>query len=120
MCRGQEHDVGEMNRIVIALMQELDQLPNNVIVIGTTNRFDRLDPALVRRFSIQYEMQPLSEVEAYAVAHKIFEYAGINERISSEWYRCLGNSTSNKKIPASDVAKMCTDAVVALVMEETE
>ena len=56
MARGQRNDVGEMNRIVIALMQELDKLPNNVIIVGTTNRFDRLDPALIRRFPIQYEV----------------------------------------------------------------
>lgn len=35
---GQKNDVGEMNRIVIALMQEMDSLPNNVIIIGTPNR----------------------------------------------------------------------------------
>lgn len=50
MARGQKDDVGEMNRVVIAIMQEMDRLPNNVIIIGTTNRFDRLDPALIRRF----------------------------------------------------------------------
>jgi SpoVK/Ycf46/Vps4 family AAA+-type ATPase len=118
MRRGMNNDVGEMNRIVIALMQELDQLPNNLIIIGTTNRFDGLDPALARRFPIQYEIQPLSSVEAYDTAHKIFEYAGVGERISGEWYRNLDNYTSLKKIPASSVVKMCTDAIVALVMED--
>ena len=36
MRRGQT-DVGEMNRVVISLMQELDQLPNDMIVVATTN-----------------------------------------------------------------------------------
>ena len=41
-----------MNRITIAVMQELDRLSNNVILIGTTtNRADVLDEALVRRFT---------------------------------------------------------------------
>jgi SpoVK/Ycf46/Vps4 family AAA+-type ATPase len=117
MCRGQKNDVGEMNRIVIALMQELDQIPNNVIILGTTNRFDRLDPALVRRFPIQHDVQPLSTEEAHGMAHKFFEYAGVNDRISGEWYRNLDSHTSLKKIPASGVVKMCTDAIVAIVME---
>ena len=49
MRRGQT-DVGEMNRVVISLMQELDQLPNDMIVVATTNRYDQLDSALLRRF----------------------------------------------------------------------
>lgn len=49
MLRGdpKQHDVGEMARVTIALMRILDEraLP----VVMTTNRLDRLDPALVRR-----------------------------------------------------------------------
>jgi len=52
--RGDSNDVSEMSRVTIALMQEMDLLPNNVIIVGTTNRYDRLDPALVRRFPIKY------------------------------------------------------------------
>lgn len=44
---------GEMNRITITLMQELDKLPNNVVLIATTNRLDRIDEALVNRFPQQ-------------------------------------------------------------------
>lgn len=51
MKRGGRDDVAEMSRVTIALMQELDRLPNDVILIGTTNREDQLDAALFRRFS---------------------------------------------------------------------
>lgn len=51
---------GEMGRITISLMQEFDRLPNDVIVIGATNRKDRIDEALLRRFTIHHEVKRLS------------------------------------------------------------
>lgn len=54
--RGSE-DVGEMARIVITLMQCLDNLQNGTIVIGATNREDIIDPALKRRFTINHKME---------------------------------------------------------------
>ncbi len=36
-ARGNERDFGELQRIVIALLQNIDSLPENVIVIAATN-----------------------------------------------------------------------------------
>lgn len=54
---------GELARITITLMQEFDKLPNDIIVIGATNRKDRIDEALLRRFSMKSEVKPLIEEE---------------------------------------------------------
>lgn len=115
MARGQVGDVGEMNRIVIALMQEMDRLPNNVIIVGTTNRFDRLDPALVRRFPVQYEMKPLSAEDAELLARKFFAYTGIEyQDWASGWCKDMfGDGT-----PAATVIKHCTEVVVNKILNE--
>lgn len=115
MHRGQKDDVGEMNRIVIALMQELDRLPNNVIIIGTTNRFDRLDPALVRRFPLQYELKPLTLLESKQLAQKFYEYAGFE---CSDWLESWCNETFSDNTPASSVVKECTDVIVNQLLEQ--
>lgn len=81
--RGDHNDVSEMSRVVISMMQEIDRLPNRVILIGTTNRFDRLDPALSRRFTISYEVMPLNHEEIKELSKKIFDAAG-NEL--GDWY----------------------------------
>jgi hypothetical protein len=47
-------DVGEMNRITIAVMRLLDTV--QVPVVLTTNRADMLDPALLRRCEFHVEM----------------------------------------------------------------
>lgn len=62
---------GEMNRITITLLQELDNLPNNTILIACTNRIDRIDEALLSRFTQVREIKPLSTHEKEAM---VFQY----------------------------------------------
>ena len=118
MARGQANDVGEMNRIVIALMQEMDRLHNHVIIIGTTNRFDRLDPALIRRFPIQYEVGPLSVEDACKLARKFFNFADVG--CSDDWIEKWCDEKLSGQIPASTVVKHCTDEIVKILVETME
>lgn len=115
MARGQKNDVGEMNRIVIALMQEMDSIPNNVIVIGTTNRYDRLDPALVRRFLNQFEIKPLNLDDATQLSRKFFDYTGTD---SSAWIENWSSERFSTGAPASTVVTACTNYVVSKILEE--
>ena len=50
--RGNPLDVGELDRIVVALMQELEFLQTQGVVIATSNLPQNLDRALWRRFDI--------------------------------------------------------------------
>lgn len=113
MARGQKNDVGEMARIVIALMQELDTLPNNVIVIGTTNRFDMLDKALVRRFPMNYQIEKLNQTDAEAMTRKFLEYAGM-EKADINLY--VSNVIGG--VPASTIIRDCTEYIAWKLMEE--
>lgn len=63
---------GEMARITISLMQEFDKLPSNVIVIGATNRIDRIDEALLRRFTLKHEIKRLNIDEREQMVLKFF------------------------------------------------
>ena len=116
MKRGDRQDVSEMSRVVIALMQEMDSLPNNVIIIGTTNRFDRLDPALVRRFPISYQVNPFTHQQATELAEKFFDYAGytVNKSELQSW--CSENF--GETIPVSTIVTKCTDFIVDWIMSE--
>jgi SpoVK/Ycf46/Vps4 family AAA+-type ATPase len=50
--RGSPLDVGELDRIVIALMQELEHAKPLGLIIGTSNLPKHLDGALWRRFDL--------------------------------------------------------------------
>lgn len=122
MARGQQHEVGEMDCIVIALMQELDRMPNNIIVVGTTNRFDRLDAALVRRFTIKHEVLPLSQEEAVQVSEKFFRHSGYRVGWVAEWIKEQIRETADPfpkedtTISAAEVVNLCTKKLVEMVI----
>jgi SpoVK/Ycf46/Vps4 family AAA+-type ATPase len=65
--RGNPLDVGELDRIVIALMQELEFLETQGIVIATSNLPENLDRALWRRFDLilRFPKPTKSELMAY-------------------------------------------------------
>lgn len=109
MARGQKNDIGEMNRIVISLMQEMDRLPNNVIIIGTTNRYDRLDDAVIRRFSLHHEIEMLSKSDVELLSSKFFNYSGIEMDIQAQIWRETNLSGSET---AASVVDKCTRYVI--------
>lgn len=65
--RGNPLDVGELDRIVIALMQELEFSETRGIVIATSNLPENLDRALWRRFDLtmHFPRPTRSELRAY-------------------------------------------------------
>lgn len=69
--RGKE-DVGEMSRIVISLMQNLDTLTSDITLLGATNRLDIIDEALLRRFTTKHEVKRFDENERREMAEKFF------------------------------------------------
>lgn len=61
-ARGNERDIGELQRVVIALLQNIDALSENTIVIAASNHERLLDPAVWRRFPFQLPL-PLPDDE---------------------------------------------------------
>ena len=73
MRRRDSKEVGEMSRIVISLMQNLDTLTSDVVLLGATNRLDIIDEALLRRFTTKHEVKRLNEQERYEMASKFLD-----------------------------------------------
>lgn len=106
-------DIAEMSRVVIALMQELDRLSNNIILIGTTNRYGDLDAALVRRFPLNMQVTPLSDKETYSLTEKFLTYADEIPENLTEW---LTENGLNGENTAYKVIKTCTEYVIEQVL----
>ena len=49
--RDDGHEMGELKRVVTALLQNFDNMPPNVFLIAATNHEHLLDPAIFRRFN---------------------------------------------------------------------
>lgn len=124
MARGRsanESEVGEMSRVTIQLMQELDRSAfSNIIVVGTTNRFDRLDPALVRRFTMKRELYKMSKDEACRCCEMFFQSVGMcPEDKTGVWLRdSFGPDVD--AFSASELTNKCTEYIVQRICEENE
>lgn len=67
----------EMVRVTISLMQALDKISNEHIIIGATNRMDRIDRALLRRFSLHHEVKTLKEDERRTLVNEYLKDVGV-------------------------------------------
>lgn len=54
--RGDEHETGEIKRVVSSLLFQIDNLPSYVISIGATNHPELLDRAVWRRFQMRLQL----------------------------------------------------------------
>lgn len=69
--RGNPLDVGELDRIVIALMQELEHSKPKGFIIGTSNMPRHLDDALWRRFDLALQFKAPSRTTLVAFAKRV-------------------------------------------------
>lgn len=71
--RDDPNEVGEIKRVVNALLQNMDARASTGVTIGITNHPQLLDPAVWRRFAVQIEV-PLPTHEAReAIVRRAFE-----------------------------------------------
>lgn len=95
----------ESDRIVTALIQLLDRLPNEVIIMAATNRDDILDEAIVRRFRIREEFKKLTSEEAMRMA---FDYlTDCKIEFTDDVLKMFAGSTWNP----STVENIITDSI---------
>jgi len=54
--RSDEHETGEIKRVVSSLLLQIDALPSYVVIIAATNHDNLLDTAVWRRFQLKMEL----------------------------------------------------------------
>jgi hypothetical protein len=59
--RDDQHELGELKRVVVSLLQNIDALGSNTVFVGATNHEHLLDPAIWRRFAYKLRLPMPSE-----------------------------------------------------------
>lgn len=105
--RGDEHETGEIKRVVSSLLLQIDDLPSHVIVVTATNHPELLDRAVWRRFQLRFELPPPTrpQIEAYFErCSKGFDFAlGVSPKTLAE--KLTGASFSDLEEFLADVAR---------------
>lgn len=74
--RSDEHETGEIKRVVSTLLLQIDRLPAHVILIGATNHGELLDRAAWRRFQIRAELPAPSRAQATTYLERLEQRFG--------------------------------------------
>jgi predicted AAA+ superfamily ATPase len=110
--RGDEHETGEIKRVVSSLLINIDALPSYVVVVTATNHPELLDRAVWRRFQIRLEL-PLPDRDAVAEWLRRFE-----ERTDTK----LGLSPKQidehlMRLSFAELEDFCTDVLRRMVLQ---
>ncbi|MGH7440707.1 MAG: AAA family ATPase, partial [Polyangiaceae bacterium] len=109
--RGDEHETGEIKRVVSSLLINIDALPSYVVVATATNHPELLDRAVWRRFQLRLEL-PLPDRDAVVEWIRRFE-----ERSDLK----LGLSAKQvdehlTRLSFAELEEFCTDVLRRLVL----
>lgn len=74
--RSDEHETGEIKRVVSTLLLQIDRLPSHVILIGATNHGELLDRAAWRRFQVRAEMPAPTRAQATSYLDRLAQRLG--------------------------------------------
>jgi AAA+ superfamily predicted ATPase len=110
--RGDEHETGEIKRVVNSLLLSIDSLPSYVVVVGASNHPELLDKAVWRRFQVRVELPPPGPQDVSAWLRK-FEHRtelslGITERVVQDQ---LG------ELSYAELEEFCLDVQRCVVLE---
>lgn len=64
--RGDEHETGEIKRVVTSLLMQMDDLPSYTIAVAATNHSELLDRAVWRRFQLRLSLKAPTQAELSA------------------------------------------------------
>lgn len=105
--RSDEHETGEIKRVVSTLLLQIDRLPAHVVLVGASNHSELLDRAAWRRFQVKAELRPPSRAEATAflehLASRLGGSLGLAPRTLAD--RLAGASYSDLEEFALDVRR---------------
>ena len=82
--RDDAYELGELKRLVTVLLQEIDNWPNDRLLIAATNHAELLDPAVWRRFELKLDFEPLEEAMIESFTRELLT----DESTKDHWF-CL-------------------------------
>jgi SpoVK/Ycf46/Vps4 family AAA+-type ATPase len=113
-ARDDEHEHGELKRVINSFLQLLDGFSAPSIIIAATNHEQLLDPALWRRFDevLNFPRPTISEIQLLLkMKLRNFPHDGLNLKVASSKFKGLSHA---------DVERVCFDATKAAILDDKD
>ena len=101
--RDDQHELGELKRVVVSLLQNIDALGNNTILLAATNHEHLLDPAIWRRFAYKAHIKKPTAT----VRRGLFEFF-LGEFASPDTCNLLAPVSDG--FTGADIRQICEDS----------
>ncbi len=108
-ARDDQHELGELKRVVNSLLQNIDEYCQDGILIAATNHHELLDSAIWRRFQTVIEMPRPGVEEIRSMFEQMPDFVNRNDIKDSQWKKVenalLGLSYSDIKNILNNMVK---------------
>lgn len=110
--RDDQHELGELKRVVVSLLQNIDALDNQTIVLAATNHDHLLDPAVWRRFTYKLELGlPTGDARRRLFSLFLDGHAPSTDEV--DVFSSVAEGTTG-----ADIRHVCENAIRAAVLDD--
>lgn len=97
--RDDNQDLGELKRVVVVLLQQIDEMNSNSILVAATNHDHLIDKAIRRRFNYEMHLDLLDlEGRARLIDLYLRKFARVDSKLLSEVTDGMSGSTIRQNI----------------------
>ena len=109
--RDDQNELGELKRIVVSLLQNIDMLDKQTILLAATNHQHLLDPAIWRRFTYKIEIIKPNQL----IVSKMIK-SFINFDIDNKMLQLYANSCNN--LSGAEIKEICNEINRQMVLQD--
>ena len=110
--RDDQHELGELKRVVVSLLQNIDALDNQIVLLAATNHQHLLDPAIWRRFKYKLELKPPNFNNRKCIFN-LFLNDYLEEQDSLDHFASLTDGATG-----ADIRDICEKAIRIAILDD--
>ena len=114
-ARDDQHELGELKRVVNSLLQNMDEYCQNGILIAATNHHELLDSAIWRRFQTVIEMPKPELEEVTAMIGNLPDFVDVSQIKPGQWKKVYDVLLG---LSYSDIKNILNNMVKKLVLKD--
>ena len=114
-ARDDQHELGELKRVVNSLLQNMDEYCQNGILVAATNHHELLDSAIWRRFQTVIEMPKPELSEIGKIINNLPDFIDVSQIKPSQWKKVYDTLLG---LSYSDIKNILNNMVKKLVLKD--